>query len=304
MVNNQVAQINTLTQQLNQIAAYTKAFGDPAKLLQVVGADALTHSLFNQTGINRTLGELRELSNGVSALQYNANGLYNTVTGISFSGVAVPRPEEVYRKFGAINQTAENYVAVYDDVFTRRKALKGQMAATTTQLQAATTDAETQKLTGVLVGQSAELEAIDRELEITAHAQAVVQDIENRNDEARQAQAVAEELAADRHDAMHKMGRMLIPQIPQADSKLRNKTMKLKIIITIIISLLVISGGVVTFVIHRQQQTAPQEQGKIEPRGPAGRGGRARNRRMITTRLERRWGQFLMPGHQVSDALR
>ena len=96
MVNNQVAQINTLTQQLNQIAAYTKAFGDPAKLLQVVGADALTRSL-NQTGINRTLGELRELSNGVSALQYNANGLYNTVTDISFSGVAVPRPEEVYR---------------------------------------------------------------------------------------------------------------------------------------------------------------------------------------------------------------
>ena len=211
MVNNQVTQINTLTQQLNQIAAYTKAFGDPAQLLKVVGADALTRSL-NQTGINRTLGELRELSNGVSALQYNANGLYHTVTDMSFSGVTVPRPEEVYRKFGAINETAENYVAVYDDVFTRRKAIKTQMAATTSQLPAATTDAETQKLTGVLVGQSAELEAIDRELEIAA-SQAVVQDIENRNDEARQAQAAAEELAADRHDSMQKMGRMLIPDV-------------------------------------------------------------------------------------------
>ena len=39
--------------------------------------------------------------------------------------------------------------------------------------------------------------------------------------------------------------------------------MKLKILIPIIISLLVISGGVVTFVIQRQQQAAPQEQGRF-----------------------------------------
>jgi len=42
----------------------------------------------------------------------------------------------------------------------RRQALKGQIAATIDQLQAATTDAETQKLQGVLTGQAAQLQAI------------------------------------------------------------------------------------------------------------------------------------------------
>ena len=40
MINNQVQQINALTQQLQQIQAYVKAFGDPEQLLKIVGADA------------------------------------------------------------------------------------------------------------------------------------------------------------------------------------------------------------------------------------------------------------------------
>ena len=45
MINNQVEQINTLTQQLQQIQAYVKAFGDPSALVNIVGADALINSL-------------------------------------------------------------------------------------------------------------------------------------------------------------------------------------------------------------------------------------------------------------------
>ena len=50
MVNNQVTQINTLTQQLQQIQAYVKAFGDPEQLLNIVGADELVNSL-NASGV-------------------------------------------------------------------------------------------------------------------------------------------------------------------------------------------------------------------------------------------------------------
>ena len=45
MINNQVKQITTLTQQLQQIQAYVKAFGEPEKLTQIVGADQLISSL-------------------------------------------------------------------------------------------------------------------------------------------------------------------------------------------------------------------------------------------------------------------
>jgi hypothetical protein len=80
--------------------------------------------------------------------------------------------------------------------------LPGQIAPTTQQLQAATTDAETQKLTGVLVGYTAELEAVDREIDHAA-AQVATQDAENRTDVSvrrsspRERQAEMEEASAD-----------------------------------------------------------------------------------------------------------
>jgi hypothetical protein len=195
-INNQVQQINTLTQQLQQVQAYVKAFGDPEKLLSIVGADQLIGSL-QQSGVGQTIGEIRQLANGVEALSYNANGLYQSL-GSTFqtpTGAQVPRLEELYRKFGAIQQGAQNFQTVTDDVLSRREALRQSIATTTQQLQSATTDAETQKLTGVLVGQSAELAAVDREIDQAA-AQVATQDIENRADRERQEQARREERQA------------------------------------------------------------------------------------------------------------
>src|SRR2546430_2076589 len=45
MVNNQIRQINTMTQELQQVTAYVKAFGDPSKLVNIVGANQLIGSL-------------------------------------------------------------------------------------------------------------------------------------------------------------------------------------------------------------------------------------------------------------------
>lgn len=195
-INNQVQQIQTLTAQLQQVQAYVKAFGDPEQLLSIVGADQLIGSL-QQSGIGRTIGELQQLADGVQSLAYDANGLYQSL-GTTFTmpdGVTIPRAEELYRKFGAIQQSSQNFQAVTDDVLARRESLRQQIATTTQQLQSATTDAETQKLTGVLVGYTAELEAVDREVDQAA-AQVATQDIENRNDKERQEEARREERRA------------------------------------------------------------------------------------------------------------
>src|SRR6266498_93728 len=53
MINNQVQQINALTQQLQQITAYVQAFGDPAKLLNLIGVDGLIQSL-ETSGVGHT----------------------------------------------------------------------------------------------------------------------------------------------------------------------------------------------------------------------------------------------------------
>jgi hypothetical protein len=211
MVENQVQQIETMTQELQQVTAYVKAFGDPSQLLNITGANQLVSSL-QQSGVGQTLGALQQTASGVQSLANNANGLYQSISNTALSGIAIPRVAADYKPFGAVENTSSNYTAVYNDVTQRRQALKAQIASTIDQLQAATTDAETQKLQGVLTGQAAQLQAVDHEIN-NATSQSVVQDIGNRNDEQKQQQAQDEEIAADRQDAFTKFGTMMVPDV-------------------------------------------------------------------------------------------
>jgi hypothetical protein len=211
MVNNQVQQINTMTQELQQTVAYVKAFGDPSQLLEITGVNELMSEM-DLSGVGQTLGEIRQTASGIESLKNNATGLYQSITDISFSGIEVPRVADIYKPFSALENASSNYTAVYDDVTQRRQALKGQMVGTIDRLQASTTDAETQKLQGVVTAQAAQLQSLDDEI-ANAASQAVVQDISNRNDEAKQQQARNEEIAAERHDALKKFGAMMVPDV-------------------------------------------------------------------------------------------
>ena len=206
IIENQVEQINTLTKQLQQVQAYVKAFGDPQQLQRIVGADALIGSL-RQNGIGQPLATLQTTATGADALRYDANGIYHS-PGTTFTtpnGTQLPRAEDVYRKFGAIQQSSLNLQSVTADVITRRDALRQQIATTTQRLQSSTTDAETQKLTGVLVGYNAELGALDREIEHAA-TQLTAQDIENRADQERQNTARREERRAQIEEGFRRSG--------------------------------------------------------------------------------------------------
>jgi len=206
MVNNQLKQINTMTQELQQVTAYVKAFGDPSKLLNIVGANQLIGSL-QQTGVGQTLTQLQRSANGLQALQYNGNRLYQSLgqTFTTPSGAQVPRLEDLYRKYGAIQDDSRNFQSVTTDVLARRANLRNQIASTTTQLQAATTDAETQKLTGVLVGYNAELATVDHEID-NAAGQVLTQDAENRADKERDDQARREERQAQTEESFRRYG--------------------------------------------------------------------------------------------------
>ena len=206
MVNNQVTQINTLTQQLQQIQAYVKAFGNPASLLNITGANQLVGSL-QQGGIGQTLTQLQRTANGIQALQYTGNGLYTSL-GQSFTtpgGAQVPRLDQLYRKYGAIQQDSRNFQSVTDDVLRRRENLRSNIVTTTSKLQASTTDAETQKLNGVLVGYNAELATVDHEID-NATGQIVAQDAENRADREREEQARREERQAQIEESIQRYG--------------------------------------------------------------------------------------------------
>jgi hypothetical protein len=201
MIDNQVQQIQTLTDQLNQFEHYEDLFGDPSKvtLSMVAPLDADLQSL--EPGVN--LENLVAGADGNAALTYNDSGLYTTV-GVSFQtprGQTIQRPADQYKPFAAIINSASNYVAVADNATKRRATIKNQIAQTTQQLQSATTDAEVQKLQGVLIGLDGDLASTDDELNQAATS-ALVQDIQNRNDQQKQIQALTEQQNAEFTEAV------------------------------------------------------------------------------------------------------
>jgi hypothetical protein len=201
MVDNQVQQIQQLTSQLQQLQQYNKAFGDPSQILNVTGVSTLTADL-TQTPVGQSISALENASDGVAALTYDANGLYHQI-GATFTtpaGNQIQRDAADYKPYEAINKATENYSTVTTDVLKRRQALKDDMAATTKALQSATTASEVQKLTGVLIGQSAALAATDKQIDQAVDV-SIEQDIANRNDARKQATAVREEQKAETVEA-------------------------------------------------------------------------------------------------------
>ncbi len=197
MIQNQIQQINTLTSQLQELQHYNEVFGDPSKILNLSSFNGLIQDLQN-TGVGQSIGELQNLADGVSALRYDANGLYHNIgeTFTTPTGQTATRDSDSYRPFAAINQTTKNYSDVYADVIDRRQALKQEIAATTAKLRTASTASEVQKLTGILIGLNGALAAADKEID-QALSLSVVQDAENRNDRAKQELARSEEQRAE-----------------------------------------------------------------------------------------------------------
>jgi len=124
--------------------------------------------------------------------------------GVSFQtpgGQTIQRPADQYKPFAAVINSASNYVAVADNAAQRRAAIKDQIAQTTQQLQNATTDAQVQKLQGVLTSLNADLASTDDEVNQAASS-AMVQDIQNRNDQQKQVQALTEQQNAEFEESM------------------------------------------------------------------------------------------------------
>ena len=201
MIDNQVQQIQTLTDQLNQFENYENLFGNPAQVVLSM-APALNSDLQSrEPEVN--LENLVANANGNVALTYNDDGIYATV-GASFQtpgGQTIQRPANQYEPFSAVINTASNYVAVADNAAQRRATIKDEIAQTTEQLQNATTDAQVQKLHAVLTSLNGDLASTDDELNQAADS-ALVQDIQNRNDQQKQVQALTEQQNAEFEEAV------------------------------------------------------------------------------------------------------
>jgi hypothetical protein len=200
-IAKQVEEIGVLTSQLNEFKNYESLFGNPSQVVLSMVAPLATDLQGVEPGQN--LENLLGKANGSSAMTYNNNGIYTTV-GTSFQtprGQTIQRSTNQYQRFSAVINTASNYVTVADNAAQRRATIKTNIAQTIQQLQKATTDAEVQKLHGVLTSLNGDLASTDDEVNQAA-ASATVQDIQNRNDQQKQIQALTEQQNADFTEAI------------------------------------------------------------------------------------------------------
>src|SRR5580658_5062612 len=201
MIDNEVQQITTLGDQLSEFKNYENLFGNPSQvtLSMVPALDSDLQSL--EPG--QDLENLVANANGNIALTYNDGGIYATV-GESFQtprGQTIQRPADQYEQYSAVINSASNYVAVADNAAQRRATIKDEIAQTTEQLQNVTTDAQVQKLHAVLTSLNGDLASTDDELNQAADS-AVVQNIQNQNDQQKQIQALTEQQNAEFEEAV------------------------------------------------------------------------------------------------------
>ena len=198
-------------QQLDQALLLVDRMGDPASFTSLSGARGLLNGLAEQ-GVGQSLGELRATFSGLDGIRFDNQGLYRLVTEqiVSASGDLSLRLAQDYGKFDAINKATANYRIVREDTEIRRRQGLQDLRITSAQMQAATTDAEVQKSQALISAQATMLNATDRERDDAFH-NAMIQDLENRNDERKQAQAREEDSTADFQSAHRQLGRVLIP---------------------------------------------------------------------------------------------
>jgi len=205
-----IEDVQVATEQLNQLKLQVERLGNPAAF-SPAAAGELMRSLAN-TGVGKTLDELRARANGATSLSYDGNGLYRAPGTVitTADGKNFDRPVIPYRKFDAVNRAKATLEDVMRDTEERRQQLRQQIKTTVSQLQSADTVAAVQKISGLLLAQNSELAAIDRERE-AALSRLLAQKIENETDAARQEQARREERAVDFRSATDKLGSFLIP---------------------------------------------------------------------------------------------
>ncbi len=187
-------QIDQLYEQIAQMDDYLERFGDPKSIIDLDGFNELMIALGGSTEGLDIEGLLPGIT-GEDLFGFDGNGIFQPIEpAITIGEEEIDRDPERYKPNDATRQTIEQYREKKTEVIERRDALREDIAQTVDALRTAETDSEVKKLTGVLLGQQTELQAIDRELDI-ARGDAEARALENENQREAEAKARAEENA-------------------------------------------------------------------------------------------------------------
>jgi type IV secretion system protein TrbJ len=177
-IAKQATQISNQVQQIRQFETQLQRMGDMASVRSLVGFPEFRADLNLPTQVKKWADGLARVD-GRGLFGDTRGGIFPqiNVQFPDFDGVRIDRDPQVFKQSHDIVVTVDEFKTVQSDVYTRREDLKRAIARTSEALQAATTEAEEQKLQAVLAAQYGQLSAVDAEVALSA-AQVQVKEAE------------------------------------------------------------------------------------------------------------------------------
>lgn len=167
-ITNQATQINNQIQQIRQFETQLQRMGDMANV-KLIGFPEFRLDLSLPTQVQKW-GDGVALVDGRGLFGDTRGGIFPqiNVQFPDFDGLRIDRDPQVFKQSHDIVVTVDEFKTVQSDVYIRRENLKRAIASTSEALQAATTEAEEQKLQAMLNAQYGQLSAVDAEVGLSA----------------------------------------------------------------------------------------------------------------------------------------
>jgi hypothetical protein len=190
MIQKQLEQINQLTNIVNQDVEQLRRFGNPNTYVNMLGLEDLFEEVNKvKTGVGRTVADFTETANGIAALKYTGQGLYQDLSELPNKfGQKVQYDTGSFKKFGVVQDMNDDYNHQLSAVNQSFSRLEDEVHNTAQKIDNAGSLVETEKL-------KAKLQAVQGTLDTNMHRASLaalkilVQGEANRNDQARALEA-------------------------------------------------------------------------------------------------------------------
>ena len=189
-ITNQETQIANQIEQINHQVETLKRFGDPNYYINMLGLNKLIAELQNiEARANLTVSEFNRIIHAGEALRYTGQGLYQDITQLPDRfGNQVKYDADSFKKFAMIQRMYDDYDRQQQNYRTSLQTLTKELNEAMTKLNAASTQMETEKWQAKIHGISTAMTAASDQQKL-AGERLKMQDISNRNDAARTAEA-------------------------------------------------------------------------------------------------------------------
>ena len=186
MIQKQLEQINQLTDIINQDVEQLRQFGNPDTYINMLGLDQLFQEINSvKAGIGKTVSDFNSVANGLSALKYTGQGLYQDLSTLTDKfGQPMNYETASFKKFGVIQDMNDDYNRQLATVNQAFNQLENDVQNTASQINSAGSLVETEKLKAKLQALQGNLDSNMNRASVAA-LKVLVQSEVNRNDQAR-----------------------------------------------------------------------------------------------------------------------